>query len=312
MVRLVIDTDPGVDDAHAIMAALAFPGTAVEALTTVVGNVSLAHTTTNACRILDAMDADVPVYRGCARPLIAPPSNASAFHGEDGLGDSESGPVARRTEDEHAVQALIRLVNEAPGDLTLLAIGPLTNLALAVRLAPDLPSKIAKLVVMGGAIRGMGNATPATEYNFRGDPEAAAIVFEAWPMLTLVSWETTLAHAFTPQQVDALLAIDTPRADFFRRVTAKTFDFIERFTGERRMFEPDLLAAAVALDPTIVRAAESHYVQIELAGDNTRGQSTVDWFDRVSSGRPGTAPNCEVVLEVDTRRVFDMMRAALE
>lgn len=306
MMRLVIDTDPGVDDAHALMAALAYPGATVEALTTVVGNVSLDHTTTNACRILDAMGVDVPVYRGCARPLIAPPSNASAFHGADGLGDSESGPVARHPAGEHAVQALIRLANEAPGALTLLAIGPLTNVAMAVRLDPALPTKLPRLVVMGGAIRGMGNATPATEYNFRGDPEAAAIVFEAWPMVTLVSWETTLAHAFTPQQVDALLAVDTPRADFLRRVTAKTFAFIESFTGERRMLEPDLLAAAIALEPSIVRASERHHVQIELAGDNTRGQSTVDWFQRT-----GKSPNCEVVLELDTARVFEMLRAAL-
>jgi purine nucleosidase len=308
--RLVIDTDPGVDDAHAIMAALAYPGASVDALTTVAGNVSLADTTRNACRILDAMGADTPVYAGCIRPLIAPLSNASAFHGQDGLGDSESGPVRHLPEGEHGVHALVRLANEAPAERTLVATGPLTNVAMAARLDPDLPAKFPRLVVMGGAVRGMGNATPATEYNFRGDPEAAAIVFDAWKLVTLVSWETTMAHVFTPQQVDVLLAIDTPRADFFRRITAKTLAFMERFSGERRIFEADLLATAVALEPSIVRAAETHYVQIELAGDNTRGQSSVDWFDRALR-QQGGRPNCELVLEVDTDRVFEMLRAAL-
>ncbi len=306
MIRLVIDTDPGVDDAHALMAALGHPNAHVDALTTVSGNVPLARTTANACAIADAMNADVPIHAGCARPLIALPNRATEFHGEDGLGDSNLPPSKRRVEDEHAVNALIRLGNEAPGERTLVAIGPLTNIALATRLDPDLPQKYARLVVMGGAIRGMGNATPAAEFNIYADPEAAAIVFKAWSGLTLVSWETTMAHPFAPPQAEALLNLETPRADFFRRVSQTTLAFVERFLGQRILLEPDLLAVAVALEPDIVRTTETHHVDVEMAGAKTRGQTTVDWFDRM-----GEAPNVELVLEMDTQRVWQMMKSAL-
>jgi purine nucleosidase len=306
MIRLVIDTDPGVDDAHALMAALAHPGARIDALTTVVGNVPLECTTANACAIADAMDADVPIFAGCAHPLIGPPSHATEFHGGDGLGDSGLPRSTREVEREHGVCALMRLANEAPGERTLVAIGPLTNVALATRLDPELPRKYANLVVMGGAIRGMGNATPAAEFNIRADPEAAAIVFGGWPGLTLVSWETTMAHPFTPSQVEALLAVDTPRGEFFRRISQNTLAFVERFLNQRLMLEPDLLAAAVALEPSLVDHAKSHYVDIELAGEKTRGQTTVDWFDRT-----GETANARLVLELNTERVWEMMMAAL-
>jgi purine nucleosidase len=130
MNRLVIDTDPGVDDAHAIMMALAHPEAQIEALTTVAGNVSLEQTTANACIILDVLERDVPIYAGCDRALVANTPDASHFHGQDGLGDSGYPPSTRQVEDEHAVHALIRLANELPGKLTLVALGPLTNLVL--------------------------------------------------------------------------------------------------------------------------------------------------------------------------------------
>ena len=126
MVRLVIDTDPGVDDAHAIMAAFAHPEAQIEALTTVAGNVSLERTTANVCIILDVLEQNVPVYAGCEGPLVGPVIDAGYFHGADGLGDSGYPPSPRQVADEHAVNALIRLANEAPGELTLVAIGPLT------------------------------------------------------------------------------------------------------------------------------------------------------------------------------------------
>ena len=219
MTRFVIDTDPGVDDAHAIMMAFAHPEAQIEAITTVAGNVSLERTTANACTILDMLERDVPVYAGCDRPLVARTPDASHVHGKDGLGDSGYPPSERRVADEHAVCALVRLANESPGELTLVAIGPLTNLALATRLDPTLPERYKRLVAMGGAIRGTGNITPAAEFNVYADPEAAAIVFDAWPGLTLISWETTMAHGFTAEQAETLMAMDSPRAEFFRRIT---------------------------------------------------------------------------------------------
>jgi purine nucleosidase len=306
MTHLVIDTDPGVDDAHAIMMAFAHPEAQIEAITTVAGNVSLERTTANACTILDVLERDVPVYAGCDRALVACTPDASYVHGEDGLGNSGYPPSKRKVADEHAVNALIRLANEAPGEFTLVAIGPLTNLALATRLDPMLPQKYKRLVVMGGAIRGMGNATPTAEFNTHTDPEAAAIVFDAWPGLTLISWETTMAHSFTTEQVETLMAIASPRAEFFRRITRQAIEFIRQILGREVMFAPDGLAVAVALEPDIVHKAETHHVQVELAGHHTRGQTTVDWFDQTQN-----EPNVNLVLEVDAERLWELMEAAV-
>jgi purine nucleosidase len=306
MTRLIIDTDPGVDDAHAILMAFAHPEAQIEAITTVAGNVSLERTTANACTILDLLEKDVPIYAGCDRALVARTRDASYIHGKDGLGGSAYPPSKRKVEEEHAVHALIRLANESPGELTLVAIGPLTNLALATRLDPTLPKKYKRLVVMGGSIRGTGNSTPTAEFNAYTDPEAAAIVFEAWTGLTLISWETTLAHSFSAQQVDSLMAIESPHAEFFRRITLGMLASLRQFAGREVMYAPDGLAIAVALEPDIVRKAERHHVQVELAGQHTRGQTPVDWLDRT-----GHAANVNLVLEVDAERLWELMVAGI-
>ena len=157
MERIIIDTDPGVDDAHAIMMALAHPNVKVEALTVVGGNVGLHHTVANACKILDVMGADVPVFAGCERPLIYETKDAAQVHGSDGLGDAGLPTSSRKVEAEHAAVALVRMVNENPGELTLVAIGPLTNVAVALKLDPELPQKFKHFVVMGGTIVAKGN-----------------------------------------------------------------------------------------------------------------------------------------------------------
>lgn len=307
MKRLIIDTDPGVDDAHAILLALAHPDVKVEAITTVNGNVGLDLTTANALKILDAAGKDVPVYRGCDRPLISRSLTAAHVHGDDGLGDCGILPSKKSVQTEHAVQALIRLANENPGELTLAAIGPLTNLAAALVLDPDLPSKFKQLVVMGGAIYSKGNTDTVTaEFNIHTDPEAAAMVFSSWPMLTLISWETTLDHVFTRDALDRFFGLGTPRAKFFHDTNQKILKFIHERLGQDMLFAPDGLALAVAVEPGIVKKAEKRHVSIELHGSQTRGQTVVDWY-----GSTQNPPNTEIILEVDQNRFVELMENGL-
>jgi inosine-uridine nucleoside N-ribohydrolase len=307
MERIIIDTDPGVDDAHAIMMAVAYPGVKVEALTAVAGNVGLEHTVANACTILDMLDADIPVYAGCDRAMVYATENAAHVHGEDGLGDVGFPPSRRTVEPEHAAAALVRLANDSPSEIILVAIGPLTNVAVALKLDPDLPRKFKQLVVMGGAINAHGNTTNASaEFNAFADPEAAYVVLEAWPELTLVSWETTMAHPFPAQLVEKWMALESPKARFFQRITTKIIDFITELRGEKMLFGADGLAMAVALEPNIVTKAEKRYVTMELNGRYTRGQTTVDWL-----GRSGQPPNVNIILEVDHDRFIELMEMGL-
>ena len=307
MKKLIIDTDPGVDDAHAILLALAHPGVQVEAITTVNGNVGLDLTTANALKILDAAGQDVPVYPGCDRPLINPPVHADFVHGQDGLGDCGIPPSDRQPQSEHAVHALIRLAKESPGEYILAAIGPLTNLAVAVRLEPDLPTKFKQLVIMGGAIYSKGNTSTVTaEFNIHTDPEAAHIVFSSWPMITLLSWETTLAHVFDQSVLERFSSLGTTRAKFFHDTNQNILSYIRRRLGQDMLFAPDGLALAAAVEPGIVTKSEKKHVSIELNGSQTRGQTVVDWF-----GTTKQPANTEIILEVDQTRFIELMENGL-
>jgi purine nucleosidase len=309
MQRLIIDTDPGVDDAHAIMLALSYPGVQVEALCTVAGNVGIELTTANALTILDVMDADVPVYQGCAAALIPGASeDASYVHGSDGLGDIGFPPSSRKIESEPAPQALVRMINAEPGEFTLVTIGPLTNIAVALKLDPGLPEKVKDLVVMGGAIHAHGN-TPnlSAEYNIYSDPEAAHIVFSAFPSFTLISWETTMTHGFNVDVLEEWRSFNTPASDFLLKISSKIQKFLEEILGRTMLFGADILTMAVALEPDVVEQAEEHALSVELAGAQTRGQTIVDW-----NNLSGQSQNARIVTKVNMERFIELAALPLQ
>lgn len=307
MERMIIDTDPGVDDAHAIMMASAFPGVKIEAVTVVAGNVGLERTVANSCTILDILGEDAPVFAGCESAFIPHVEDAAHVHGLDGLGDVDMAPSTRVVEKEHASAALVRLAHESPGELTLVAIGPLTNLAVALMLDPKLPTYYKRLVIMGGAVDALGNTSNLTaEFNIYADPEAAHIVFSSWPEFTLVSWEATVAHGIPMDTFKQWTTIDSDRARFYTEVSEKTVDFIAGVLGSPQLFGADGLAMAVALQPDIVQKSEHRPIMVELNGQHTRGQTTVDWMSR--SDQPARA---HIIREVDQQRFEELMELAL-
>ena len=229
---LFIDTDPGVDDALAILMAHArAPG--VAGLGIAAGNVGLHHTTANALKLVELLGVSTPVFPGAPQPLVRRAADAAFVHGADGFGDTGYLPARRAAHNEHAALALLRLSHAHAGELVLVALGPLTNLALALSLDPQLPSRVARLVVMGGAVTGQGNASVAAEFNFRFDPEAAHIVFSRWPRFDLVDWELTLRHALDFERFEHWLAGGDARAAFFAAISrkARAFNRAQRRPG---------------------------------------------------------------------------------
>lgn len=312
MERIIIDTDPGVDDAQAILMAAAHPGVRIEALLAVAGNVGLEHTLRNALTLTEVVGQDIPVYSGCEQPLVMFQEDAAFAHGNDGLGDVGLVPKRRTAENEHAVTALLRLVNESPGELTLAAIGPLTNIAVALKLDPTLPQKLKRFVVMGGAVTGHGNTSSITaEFNIFFDPEAAHIVFTAWEkaglLIDVIDWEATVRHGFPKEVLERWLAMDTPKAQFFKQITEKGRHRSFNILNRPSMFAADPLALAVLLEPDIVTSAEQHHMAIEMSGAETRGQTVVDWRDRL-----GKQANANIIMSVDNGRFQALMEQGLQ
>lgn len=305
IMQLLIDTDPGVDDALAILMAHAHAD--VVALTIAAGNVGLERTTANALKLVEVIGARTPVHPGCAAPLLGEAGDDAAFiHGRDGFGDTGYVPAKRKAEGEHAALAMLHLTRERPNAITLVTIGPLTNLAVALKLDPELPRRVARLVVMGGAVTGHGNyRSPATEFNVGFDPEAAAIVFAAFPQFDLVDWEATVRHGLDHAQLQRWFAQGDRRAQFFEAISAHA-RAANRKLGRAGMMAADALAMAVALEPDIVARAETRHVAVETGGRLSRGATLVDWDDR--GGQPA---NARIVLEVDRARFTALAAAAL-
>ena len=304
-IPLLIDTDPGVDDALALLMAFNDARHEVVGLTITAGNVGLRHTVANALKLCEVSGVDVPVFAGCAGPLLHAAPDAAYVHGEDGFGDVGYEPPRRQAEAEHAAHAILRLSHEHAGHLLLVALGPLTNIALALKLDPTLPERVARIVVMGGAVTAHGNITPAAEFNIYFDPEAAHIVFTSFPRIELVDWEATLAHGLLHQKVVEWLQADSERARFYERVSRKTREWSEDRRGDY-WHSADGLAMAYALEPEGALEQVDRPVAVELEGRHGRGATVVDW--QRHTGRPD---HVRITLRYDQARFERLVQAAL-
>jgi len=306
---ILIDTDPGIDDALAILLALGSPEVSVEAITTVAGNVEVDLGTANAFRILDvARPRHRPrVARGAAGPLVGPLVTAAHVHGDDGLGNlgrlREPDGRSRYPEPSHTLEMLdgadliLETADRFAGRLVVVALGPLTNVALALQRDRRRLAQAARIVVMGGAVAVPGNVTPAAEFNIHVDPEAASTVFASGLPIELVPLDVTRKVVLTTADLGTALARNRgPTARFIEDFTAHGFDFeTERGDGSIALHDP--LAVGVALDPGLVTLEPLH-IEVECEGRLTRGMTVAD--RRPFGTRP--APTCRAALEVDAPR----------
>ncbi len=304
---MLFDTDPGVDDAMALLLALGSPEIELLGVTTIFGNHEVAQTTRNALRVLEAVGRlDVPVVAGAGAALVRPRRVRVAFiHGEDGLGGDQPDMVERtgRAWPGAAAGFIVATARAHPGELTLVAVGPLTNLALALALEPQLPSLVRQVIVMGGAVDVPGNASPVAEANILGDPEAALRVMGAgWPVV-LVGLDVTLRTQMGAAYLRELAAAHTPAAAFIGAIVPVYYHFYTQMVGLPGLPTHDPSAVAYVLDPGLFRT-ERVRLHVETEG-RCAGQTVADRRQRNSW--PGL-PEVEVCVGVASDRLLSLFR----
>lgn len=297
--KLLLDCDPGIDDALAIGLAHGLPELELVGLTTVGGNVELEHTTSNALRLVDFYGMDVPVARGAGRPLVRAPKTAADVHGATGLGGAVLPEPKSELVDAHAVDFIIDTLAAAPGEISLAAVGPLTNIALALHKEPRIAEWAAEFVIMGGSF-GRGNITPAAEFNIHADPEAAAVAFGA-------PWRTVMVGLDLTHQARANAQVRTRFADLGRldvELLTPCLDFYGShadYLGEGPAIH-DACAVAYVARPDLIRTVPAR-VDVEVHGTFTSGMTVTD-FD--------AEPNAAVATELDVPAFWDLFTDAYE
>jgi inosine-uridine nucleoside N-ribohydrolase len=301
---IILDCDPGHDDALALMLAVSSPEVELVGVTTVAGNQTIEKTTTNALKVLELCGcSDVPVARGAADPLVRRRDVAAHVHGESGLDGPDLPAPSTGPVDEHAVQFLARQIREREGKLTLVPTGPLTNVALLLALEPD--ARPERIVLMGGSV-GEGNRTPAAEFNIWADPEAARRVFESGIDVTMIGLDVTHQALVTDADAERLRGVGR-----VGKVAAELLDFYGIW--HRRSY-PDLdgsplhdpVAVSHVIDPTLVRTRPA-YIEVDCGWEQGRGRTNVDWRGRLETH----PPNATVGLGIDNPRFVELITTRL-
>lgn len=300
---IIIDTDPGLDDAIAILLAFASPELEVRGLTAVLGNVPLALTAANARSICElAGRPQAKVFAGCARPILRAYASAASVHGESGLGGSGLPPPTMALQPAHAVDWIVDSVMAEPaGSLSICALGPLTNLALAFVKEPRLTGRLREIVVMGGAGRGGGNVTAAAEFNVHADPHAAQVVFSSAVPLVLIPLDLTRQVRTTAARMDRLRALGSP-------VSRAVVGMVEFYNAREGSAEGggggplhDPCVIAWLLRPDLFESRPAH-VEAEIQSPRALGKTLID-----TRLRNGVAANCRVLTRADADGFFDLL-----
>lgn len=306
MRRFLIDTDTASDDAVAIVMALRHPDVHVEALTLVAGNVGLDQAVQNALYTVELCGASTPVYRGLAKPIMRTLETAQNIHGEDGMGDCGLPLHGRTPAAGRAVDVLVDTILDSPGEITLVCLGPLSNIAAALLRAPEIATAVERVVIMGGTgVSGPGNISAMAEFNFWADPEAAHIVTASGMPLEFVGWDISITQAIvTAERHETMKAIDTPLSRFAVDIA----QVVRRFClehGHEGDDLPDPIAMAHALDPSVSEVSRLH-VNVMFGDGGHRGVMEVDRL-----GYVGREPNVDIVTSYPSDHFFEMLFRAL-
>jgi inosine-uridine nucleoside N-ribohydrolase len=316
--KIILDVDPGIDDALAMLLAMQSKELEILAITVVSGNVLVDQGARNALKLAElAGRDDIPVAQGARYPLQRKLITAEAIHGEDGLGEKPLPAPTRKLDPRHAVDVIIEAVNASPGEVTLVPVGPLTNIALAFLKEPQLRERIPEIILMGGSIVG-GNASPAAEANIYNDPEAAKVVFESGIPITMIGLGPSAQARLERKHLPTLEASGSP----IGRYAAQLGDFYIAFSESLGFFEGadlhDPLALGIAIDKTLVTDLRPMLIEVETRGELTYGETVANRYlmteaiedvgDHYTiSGFPRVQPNTDVVVNVDGERFMRML-----
>ncbi|XP_044522951.1 inosine-uridine preferring nucleoside hydrolase-like [Gracilinanus agilis] len=314
---LLVDVDAGVDDAAALMIALAAPNVEILGITCCFGNTEVENVCKNVLRVLKKCNhLQIPVYQGASSPLLNTMKN-DYFYGTDGLGDvpDAEAPGLDQVQHEHAVAAMIRIISERPNQVTLVATGPLTNLALAVKMDPKFPKKIKNMSIMGGNMYSRGNIDICAEFNFAADPEAAYVVLNEYTCPTFITtWEFACLHAIPWEFYEKCTSQDSEKARFLKEIYAVTTEIQKRPIPKLRALyrKPgfvscDSFAMAIAVDPDVVTESIFCAVSVELTGSHTRGMLVLDIDDALQKEN-----KVSIAKELDMEKFKGLLLAALK
>lgn len=321
MPRFLIDTDTAGDDVTSLLIGLRWPGIEIVAITVAAGNVELDMCVRNALYTTEvAGRPDVPVFAGADKPLIRGLVTAHYVHGDDGMGNSGFPPPSKEAEELPAPQAIVEIASRYAGELEIIAQAPLTNIALALREDPELPRKVKRLWIMGGANNFVGNITPAAEFNFYVDPEAAKEVLAAGFEVTLVPWDVCINDAtLTRDELQPIITMGSKLSEFYLSVNRAVWEFVKREHGVDGISHPDAIMMTMAIDRSVIVESQRCFVDVETIGELTRGYSLVDKLNVMERSidhgvkvselmkLPSGEPNAEVVLSADEGRFTEML-----
>jgi len=305
--RIILDTDPGIDDALAILLAIASPELMLDSVITVHGNCAVEQTTINALSILELVGAShIPVAKGFSLPLVQPSLLALETHGNSGLGYAKLSSPQSKPIGQHGSDFLIERIMSNPGEITLVAIGPLTNVAVAIRKEPRIIQALKEIIIMGGAVRHQGNSTPMAEFNVHVDPHASHMVYHSGIPMTLVPLDVTYQCILTPADVKRLNKINSPITKFIDDSTRFYMEFHDEYQHIDGCAINDPLALALAFAPELC-TYEEHYVDVDISGGVSMGNTYADFYRHYK--KPA---NMKIALGVKARDFIELFLERME